>query len=314
MDAHEATALIRSVTPPTPLHKASLADGREVLLKREDLGPNHSFKWRGALTALEELRRDGKSGVVSASTGNHGAAVAWAAARLGLDAHIVVPTGAVEPKCQMIAQHGATLHRAGASFEETVHAARRLALELNTPFFEDGTSEAQLLGTGTIGLELRETPLDTVLIPLACGALAGGLGATLKSSPHPPTLIGVQSIHFSRMWAVLNHRPYTPTGDATLADGLADDRIVDPAFSYCRRYLDDVLTVDDGQLEAAIRELWDSCEIVVEGAAAAPLAALRAHPDRVPGSRIALIITGANIDSQQRSRILDSTPPTPHTD
>src|ERR1700750_1092948 len=102
MDAQEATDLVRSVIAPTALQPATLADGREVLLKREDLGPNGAFKWRGALTALAGLHRRGARAVVSASPGNHGVAVAWAADRLGLQAHIVVPLGAVERKCQMI--------------------------------------------------------------------------------------------------------------------------------------------------------------------------------------------------------------------
>jgi threonine dehydratase len=305
VDSSEVCALIQSVAVRTPLETADLHPRREVLLKREDLGPNRSFKWRGAIAAVEELRQRGATTVVTASTGNHGVAVAWAAARLGMVAHIVVPVDAVRQKCEMIAVQGAELHLQGPSLEDAVAAARALATELGAPLFEDGASEAQLLGTSTIGHELRaESSLDAVLVPLACGALAGGLAAGLKSGADPPTVIGVQSIHFSRIAAALRGIPYVPTGKPTLADGLADDRIVEPAFTYCRRYVDDVVTVEDRQLEAAIGELWRACGLVVEGAAAAPLAALRAYDDRIPGAKVALVISGGNLDPGVRDRIL----------
>jgi threonine dehydratase len=117
----EALDLVRSVMPPTPLLRADL--GGEVLLKREDLGPNGSFKWRGALAALAELKRSGARAVITASTGNHGVAVAWAAVRLEMTAHVVVPENAITAKCGMIEKHGAFLYRRGANVEEAAENA-----------------------------------------------------------------------------------------------------------------------------------------------------------------------------------------------
>jgi threonine dehydratase len=297
----EALDLVRSVVPPTPLLRADL--GGEVLLKREDLGPNGSFKWRGALAALAELKRGGASAVITASTGNHGVAAAWAAERLDMTAHVVVPENAIAVKCDMIQKNGAFLYRRGANVEEAAAHARQLGHERGIPLFEDGTSEAQLAGTATIGYELAaQATLDTVVVPVACGALAGGIGWALKSGSKPPRLIGVQSASFSRMTAMLRGEAYLSTGQATIADGLADDRIVEPAYSHCRRYLDDVLTVSDRQLEDAMRELWRSAGVRAEPAAAAPLAGLRII-GQSPGSAIALVISGRNIAPDVAARV-----------
>jgi threonine dehydratase len=303
-------ALVRSIAPPTPLEPApGLVPGRDdVLLKREDTGPTGAFKWRGALCACTALRDAGAAGVVTSSTGNHGAATAWAAARLGLEAHIVVPQGASRAKSELIAEQGARLQRTGATLDESALAARALADELGLPFFEDGASEAQLLGTGTIGSELAGQGIDVVVVPLACGALAGGLARALKAAPDPPSIVGVQSEAFVRLGALWRGDPDPGTaGGRTFAGGLADNRIVEPAFGACRAHLDDVLAVDDEALRAAVRELHERCDILVEGAGAAALAALLEHPDRIPPGRTALVLSGRNLDRADAVEILGRT-------
>lgn len=305
--ADDARALVQDVLPsPTALEPApGLVPGREVWLKREDLGPCGAFKWRGALCALAELQAAGATGVVTSSTGNHGAATAWAARRLGMDAHVVVPRGTSKRKLEIIADHGATIVQDGRDLDGAAELARAYADDRTLPFFEDGGSAAQLLGTATIGHELVTAGVDVVLTPLACGALAGGLAAAVKAGPAPARVIGVQSAAFARLGALLRGDP--DPGIATghsFAGGLADSRIVEPAFSACRRHVDDVVAVDDDQLADAIRTLYEATGLVVEGAAAAPLAALIAFPERVPSGRIALVVTGANLDTVDRERIL----------
>ena len=304
--AIDALELVRAVQPETPLEAATLLQGRqEVLLKREDQGPNGAFKWRGALCACVAFSRSGATGVVTSSTGDHGAATAWAGRRLGLATHIVVPVGATRSKLRLIQQHGAVLHEFGADFDEAASHAERLAHELGYPLFVDGGCEAQLLGTETIGAELRGVVADTVVVPLASGALAGGLGRGLATAERRPRVVGVQSTMFGRLGALIRGEPdpLVPAGHS-FADGLADNRIVEPAFSTCRYFLDDVVSVDDDALRDAMRELWSSCGIVVEGAAAAPLAALRRHADRIRGRRVVLIVSGRNIDEELRDQIL----------
>lgn len=297
-------ALVREVSPPTPLESApELAVGREVLLKREDGGPCGSFKWRGALCACAAFRAARARAVVTSSTGNHGAATAWAASKLGLEAHVVVPVGASSVKRDLIAGYGAHLHEYGEQLTESAERAASLARELGAPLFVDGGCEAQLMGTETVGLELLDAHADVIVAPLACGALAGGLLRALRRSDPRPQVIGVQSAEFARFQALWRGGADPgPAGGSTFADGLADNRIVEPAFSACAE-LDEILTVEDDALVAAVRQLFDSLGLFVEGAAAAPLAALRAHPDRVPGGRVVLIVTGRNIDQATASEI-----------
>ena len=298
VDLEEALRLVRSVTPPTPLNDAGeLASGRQVLLKREDLGPNGAFKWRGALCACAAMRADGAPGVVTSSTGNHGAAVAWAAARLGLAGHVVVPRGANPRKRELILAVGAKLHEHGANLDQASEQAKELAERLDFPYLEDGGHTAQIAGTATIGLELRAAEADTVLVPLGCGALAAGVGLALADTERDARVIGVQSTSYARFAALFHGRPdpLLPSG-ATIADGLAENRIVEPAFSLCRKHLADVLEVDDDALIEASRTMWVRLGVLVEPAGAAPLAALTRFPDVIPGRRVILIVSGANAD------------------
>jgi threonine dehydratase len=300
----DALTIVREVMPPTPLEPA-LIGGRAVLLKREDTGPNGAFKWRGALCACRALRDAGASGVVTSSTGNHGAATAWACGRLGMTAHVVVPEDASERKCALIVAHGARLHRSGATLDDAAAHARELAGELGLPFLEDGASAAQLAGTGTIGTELLDAKAGVVVVPLACGALAGGMARELKAGAAPPWIVGVQSSSFPRLGA-LWHGDEDPGVSAaeSFAGGLADSRIVEPAFSACRAYLDDVVAVDDEALREAIRTLHAATGILVEGAGAAPVAALLRRADHVPAGRTVLVLSGANLDEDEAAEIL----------
>lgn len=308
---HNTLSLIRSVSPPTPLEAASQLDSPwTILLKREDRGHNNSFKWRGALAACMDFQAHGAAGVVTASTGNHGAAVGWAAHRLGMTAHVVVPNGANPIKCERIAATGATLHYAGEILTDAATHAQELSASLQLPYFEDGASTAQLAGTATIGDELAEVDATTIIIPVACGALAAGIAQSLHGRPHLPRLIGVQVAGFDRMArafanpSVASPPPITDNA-TTIADGLADNRIVEPAFSLCRELLDDMVTVTDDDICAAIRELWERCGILVEGAAASTLAALRVYPDHVPPGRTVLILSGGNLAPDMATSILE---------
>lgn len=302
--------IVREVGPATPLEGApGISTEHEVMLKREDLGPNGSFKWRGALCACATLKANGVDTVTTASTGNHGAATAWAAARLRMRAHVVVPAGASEVKCRQISELGAELHRDADSIDHAVQRAISMAGDMGGVMLEDGANEAQLLGTGTIGTELAEAGLgiDVVLTPLACGALAGGLATHLAKLDPKPWVIGVQSTEFPRLGALWRGEPDPgPRAGETFAGGLADTRIVEPSFTACREHVDDVVSVSDDELAAAVRELHDDQGLLVEGAAAAPLAALRARPEAVPVGRIVMIVSGCNLDEDVAERILGS--------
>jgi threonine dehydratase len=207
-------------------------------------------------------------------------------------------------KCGLIERHRATLVRHGSTVGDADRRARELAAGLGFVFFEDGSLDAQIAGTATVGLELVQVRADTVVVPVGCGALAAGVGLALAQAGRRPRVIGVQSTGFGHLAARFHGREWSEAErGTTFADGLADTRIVDPAFSLCRAYLDDVLLVDDDAMANAMRELWQVVGIVVEGAAAAPLAALRCYPELDWGQRIVLIVSGRNIDAGLTARI-----------
>ncbi len=168
----------------TPLEPAppGLVPGRQVWLKREDVHELGAFKWRGALPALEGYRAAGATEVVTASTGNHGAATAWAAARLGLAAVVYVPEGASAAKTALIEAHGAELRRAGADMDEAKELGQAYAAGRGLPFFEDGAEPAQVAGYRAIGEEIlvqAPAPPAAVVVPVGNGALVAGVGEGL---------------------------------------------------------------------------------------------------------------------------------------
>ena len=247
----DALSLIRSIGPPTPVTPLEFDGVGEVLAKREDLGPNRTFKWRGALCACRFFQEGGGTAVVTASTGNHGAAVAWAAQRLGLEAHVFVPRDAVEDKCGIIEGYGARLHRVGVDLHAAAEQAEALAGREGVPYFEDGGVAAQLEGTATVGHELLGIEgVGALFIPVACGALAAGIGTVLRQQlgTGAPRLIGVQVRAFSRLTARFRGEEYFPTGEPTIADGLADDRLIEPALSACLSHLDEMIVVEEEEI------------------------------------------------------------------
>jgi threonine dehydratase len=170
---------------PTPLEQAEVG-GRPVLLKREDGHELGAFKWRGALPSLERYRSDGAPAVVTASTGNHGAATAWAAERAGLRAIVFVPEQASQAKLDLLEQLGADVRAAGADVDEAKDAARAHAEAERLPFFEDGAEPAQFEGYAAIGRELVEQlgePPALTVVPVGNGALLIGVARGLAGAP-----------------------------------------------------------------------------------------------------------------------------------
>jgi threonine dehydratase len=181
---------------PTPLERApeSLAPSRELFLKREDVHELGAFKWRGALPTLEEYREGGAKTVVTASTGNHGAATAWAAERLGLRAIVYVPASASREKLAIIDRFGAEVRATGSDLDQAKLAGTEYATENDLPFFEDGAEESQYEGYGAIGaeiLEQLEAPPAAVVVPVGNGALLGGIGIELCRTCPQALRIGV---------------------------------------------------------------------------------------------------------------------------
>src|SRR5918996_1313762 len=211
----------------TPLEEApqELAGGRRLLLKREDEHELGAFKWRGALPTLDGYRKAGASAVVTASTGNHGAATAWAADRLGLRATVFAPVGSTRTKVELIERLGADLRLVGADMDEAKDSARGHAESEGLPFFEDGAEQAQYDGYEAIADEILaqlDEPPAAVVVPVGNGALLGGIGRVLGSRSPATLRVGVVAKEAPVMklsWEA--GRPVETALCATFADGLA---------------------------------------------------------------------------------------------
>ena len=287
---------------PTPLEEAasSLSGGRPLFLKREDVHELGAFKWRGALPALEAFRARGADGVVTASTGNHGAASAWAAQRTGMQAIVFVPEGASEAKLTLLGELGAELHRVGDDLDESKELAREHAAANELAFFEDGAEPAQFDGYEAIGREILEqlgTSPARVIVPVGNGALiigvARGVGPVLGvvAKEAPVMALSVEAGH-----------PVESDRSGTFADGMAVRVAIPLAVEEMSRAGMPMTMVSERAIARAVGD-FAAAGIRVEGSGAAALAAFRElEPEDDP---TVLIVTGRNIDDDLHRRAVE---------
>ena len=275
-----------------------------IWLKREDEHELGAFKWRGAQAVFEQLR---PPVVVTASTGNHGAATAWAAKRAGARAIIFVPQEASAAKVALIQAQGAELYRAGADLDEAKAAARAYAAEHDAFFFEDGAEPAQFDGYEAIGNELLDEFPDpaAVVVPVGNGALAIGVFRALAKRAPAALRVAVAAEEAPAMWE--SWQAGVPTDSdrsSTFADGLAVRVAIPLAVAELNPLVQRFELVSEAELEDAMRA-YAADGIRVEGAAAAPLALARREWLPRP---LVLIVTGRNVDDALYNRILTSDP------
>ena len=288
---------------PTPLEEAppALADGRSLFLKREDVHELGAFKWRGALPALERYRDAGARAVVTASTGNHGAATAWAAQRTGVRAIVYVPEQASRSKLELLERLGAEVRHAGVDVDEAKDAARAHAEGDGLPFFEDGAEPAQFGGYAAIGEEIREQlgerPALTV-VPVGNGALLIGVARGLGGGA-----LGVVSKEAPVMaLSVEAGRPVECDLSGTFADGMAVRVAVPLAVEELVRLGTPFVQVSERAIAEAVGA-YAAAGIRVEGSSGAALAALgEVEP---PDGPVVLIVTGHNIDDDLHRRAVE---------
>jgi threonine dehydratase len=289
----------------TPLDEApaEIAGGRRLLLKREDLHELGSFKWRGALPTVERYRADGATAVVTASTGNHGAATAWAATRAEIRAIVYAPPAASRTKLDLIEGFGAELRLTGADLDEAKDEARAHAAQEGIPFFEDGAEQEQYDGYAAIGEEildeLGEEPA-AIVVPVGNGALLGGVGLAVCRRSPDTLRIGVVAKGapcMAESWEA--GEPVACADSDTFADGLAVRVAIPLAVEVLGEVASRMVRVSDRQIARAVGALAD-IGIRAEGAAAAGLAALPQLTD-VEGPTV-LVVTGRNIDDELFTR------------
>lgn len=284
---------IARVTPLFPSSTFERISGRPVHLKAENLQLTGAFKIRGAYNTISQLsdsERD--AGVVTASAGNHGQAVAWAAREVGIRATIFVPEGAPMAKVDAARGYGASVELAGEGFDEAVAAARAHVERVGATFVHAFDDPRIIAGQGTLGLELAEQlppGPSTVVIPVGGGGLASGIAIALRALRPELVLVGVQAA------ACAPFAGLAPTGP-TIADGIAVKQPAELTSAILGDLLDEVAVVDDEAISQAIVLLLERSKLVVEGAGAAPVAALLGG--LLPGDGpVCAVLAGGNIDA-----------------
>ena len=285
-DVEEARQRLFGIAEETPIYVSetfSRRCGREVRLKAENLQRTGSFKIRGAVNKLSTLTPHERSaGVVAASAGNHGQAVAWAARELGVPATIYVPQEAPMAKVDACRNYGAKTVMTGSDFEDALTAALQHVEETGGTFIHPYEDQLVIAGQGTIGLELAEQvpDLGTVLIPIGGGGLAVGIATALRTARPEVRLVGVQA----------------GLDGYTIADGIQVKRPGELTMSILEQVCDELVPVTDEEISEAIVLLLERAKLVVEGAGAVGVAALLAG--RAGGSGPAIpILSGGNIDA-----------------
>jgi len=295
-------------TPTVKDYYISTKVKADVHLKLEPYQVTGVFKVRGAFNGLlstYDLVR--ARGVVCASAGNHGMAVAYGASRLGLDATIVLPRSANPDKVQMIRQYGAQILEGGDSSDEILGTASRISKEHGSLYLPDDVPIV-MAGQGTIGLEFMEDcpDIDTMIIPVGGGGLIAGVASIVRALSNTCKIIGVQSERVPGAYESFRQGKIVTVADQkTIADGLAVQTIGEVPLKFLQRSVDDILLVSDEEMKSSIKTLLFQSHIMVEPSAAAPAAALlfgKYKPKN--GERVGLLITGGNISYRLLHEIL----------
>lgn len=283
--------------------------GNSIYLKLENLQMTGSFKERGALNRILTLTEpERKRGVVAASAGNHGQALAYHAVRRGIPTEIWMPRHTPLIKTTATRAHGANVVLHGENYDEAYAAARQRSDETGATFVHAFDDEAVIAGQGTIGLEmLRQHPsLEVIVTPVGGGGLVAGLACALKALNPAIEVVGVQTARLPSMQAALDHgEPLTLGARSTLADGIAVRQVGALTFPLVRESVDRIVTVEEEEIAAAILVLLEREKTLAEGAGAAALAAVLNGKTGHGGKKIGVLISGGNLDVSLLSRIIE---------
>src|SRR5580700_5235870 len=304
-DIRETQKLLDGIAVRTPLLEwTAPTDQCKLFLKLENLQPIGAFKLRGAYNKVASLTDDERHrGVISYSSGNHAQGVAYAARALGVKAIIVMPGNAPPNKIKATAALGAEIVTVGAGSEERRLRAEELAAEHGYVIVPPYNDEKIIAGQGTVGLEILDDlrAVETVLVPVGGGGLISGVSAAIKLSNPKIRVIGVEPELASDAQASFRtgHIVAFPAEQVsqTLADGLRTQSIGAINFEHIRTYVDDIVTVTEDEIRAAMRVLSENEKTLAEPSGAVAPAAFLFHADQLPDAKIAVaVISGGNID------------------
>lgn len=322
-DIQQAQERIHDVAARTPLIPYfSSAIGRaeprgQLWLKPENLQPIGAFKIRGAYNKVASLSvEERRRGVITYSSGNHAQGVAYAARTLGTKAVIVMPRNAPRLKVEATAALGAEIVTVGPASTERLKKAEELALQHGYVIVPPYNDEQIIAGQGTVGLEILEDcpEVDLVLVPCGGGGLTSGVSAAIKLSGSKAKIVAVepklandaqQSFRKGEIVELPADRV-----SSTLADGLRTQSIGPINFEHIRRYVDDIVTVTEDEIRAAMRQMAIGARIVAEPSGAVTFAAWLFHAKDLPESqRTVAVVSGGNVDPQLLAQVLQESAP-----
>ncbi len=304
-DILRAKQIIARHLPRTPLHQYPALDkmlGARVYVKHENHQPIGAFKVRGGINLMAQLSADERArGVIAASTGNHGQSVAYAAREFGVRATVVVPERANPLKVESMQNLGAEVIFHGADFDAAREHCEALARERGVRYVHSGNEPQLIAGVATITLEILEDApdIDTIIVPVGGGTGAAGACLAAKSINPEIRVIGVQSTQAPAAYRSWRAKALVEDKMETIAEGLATRTAFALPQQILWDLLDDFVLVSDNEIRRAIVLYLEKAHTLAEGAGAAPLAGALAMKDRLREKKVALVLSGGNITTDQ---------------
>ncbi|MGX7925380.1 threonine ammonia-lyase [Tsuneonella sp. HG094] len=308
-DVHAAAARIAGAVVHTPtMHSITLSQitGADIWLKFENLQFTAAYKERGALNALLQLTDEQRArGVIAASAGNHSQGLSYHGTRLGVPVTIVMPRTTPSVKIMQTESVGGRVVLEGETFDDAYGHARKLETELGLTFVHPFDDPHVAAGAGTTALEmLADAPqIDCMVVPIGGGGLISGMSTVAKARDPQIEVVGVEAALYPSMYGRMKGTPVKCGGD-TLAEGIAVKEPGEFTSRVIAERVDDILLVGEDALERAVSLLLQIEKTVVEGAGAAGLAAVLAHPERFRGRTLGLVLCGGNIDTRLLANVL----------
>lgn len=304
----DAKETLKTVISKTPLVHADKIH-ENLWIKAENLQGTGAFKLRGAYYKLSQLsEEERKRGVIAASAGNHAQGVAYSCMKMGVEGTIVMPKTAPLSKIEATRNYGVHVELQGDTFNDAYEYAKNLQEITGAVFIEPFNDECVIAGQGTIGLEILDKmpDVDTVIVPIGGGGLISGIATAIKLMRPECRIIGVQSEHAPSMKESLEQNKIIKLEDvSTIADGIAVKSPGTLTYNICHEYVDEVVTVSEEEIAAAILVLLEKMKMVAEGAGATSVAAALFGKVELDHHKCVAVLSGGNIDVNLLSKIID---------
>lgn len=307
---YEAREVLKEVIRETDIiYSSKMSKKANIFLKPENLQKTGSFKIRGAYYKMSRLSEEEKSrGVIACSAGNHAQGVALAAKKNGIKSIICLPEGAPISKITATKNYGAEICLVKGVYDDAYKKALELQKEYGYTFIHPFNDEDVIAGQGTIALEILEqvNDLDAIVVPVGGGGLISGIAFTVKQINPNIKVYGVEAMGASSMLKSFEYGEISELSKvSTIADGIAVKKPGDLTYELCKKYVDEIVTVTDDEIAAAILTLMEQQKLVTEGAGATSLAAVLFDKLDIEGKNVVCVLSGGNIDVTILSRIIN---------